>query len=404
MKRLLLTAALVAAATAACPAQLDADDTVVIAGTKGLYALDSSRSRITTLVAIPSGAELSAVCMRETNAEALVVNRIGKTVLNYTEAGSTSTFLSLGATSQVHGIALDEDGRFLLVDSDSTLYRTNGNDNRGSLLSFAKLPAPASAVCVDDDTGDYLVTVYRTRPAVSALLRVNRTTRAISTIASGLGQLTGVDHNQRTGEFVVTTRTSPHVRVIRRDGTVRATRSFTGANAVRVDDIKGDIWVLATDRVVRYSETFSSSKTFPGVSGDILHGIELWGRQKIAGNVAEVPGRGRDFTIRGRFPSSPRMPYACALSMAGLRPGVSVSATRRINAAVDLLFIATMNGAMPVYTTGFSGRTSGVGAFSAQFLVPPVALGTSFVFVAVAINPAQFGGLDIAPAYAFHVR
>ncbi len=404
MKRLTLTAALLAALTAVTTAQPREGRSVVLAGAKGLYELDHTRSRITTLLSMPSGAELNALCMRETNAEALVVDRIGKRLLNHTESGSTSTFLSLASMTAVHGIALDTDGRYVIVDGGSTLYRTNGSDNRSTPLSFANLPAPPTAVCIDDDTGDYIVTVYRTRPAASAVLRIHRTTRAVSTIASGLGQLTGVDHSQRTGDFIVTTRTAPHIRVVRRDGTTGATRTLVGANAVRIDDVNGDVWVAATDRVMRYSETFAVSKAFPGVSGDILHGIELWGRQKIAGRVAEIPSRSTDFTIQGRFPSSPSMPYACALSMAGLRPGIAVSATRTINAALDPIFLATMNGNLPVYTSGFTGRTSGVGGFQSTFLVPPVLLGTQFVFVAVAINPSMPNSIDPASAYPFYVR
>ena len=84
-----------------------------------------------------------------------------------------------------------------------------------------------------------------------------------------------------------------------------------------------------------------------------------------------------------------------AVSLAGLRPGISVGA-ETINIRPDALFWLSACRNLNGLTRGFNGTLDATGAGSASIFLPPaIPAGLPITIAAVAVNPGKPGGLDL---------
>ena len=246
-------------------------------------------------------------------------------------------------------------------------------------------------LCRDMETGDFVVGDWTT----GRLLRIDHYTRKVTTIASGLGAITGVAYVPRSGRFAVTRGSHANgLVIVRSDGHVTNEIPLANAEAVCVREDTGDIHACGYGVIVSVSDLGSvrSTHAWPGY---VFTGIEVYGKRPLS---LTASGRlGTKQNVKIRFTRSPGALYVCALSFAH-RPGLAIGHDRVLHLRPDALFQLTLGRDILGITERFIGITqSGTG-----FAYPAFTLPASFphgicVYVAgAALNPTFPGGLDFS--------
>lgn len=292
---------------------------------------------------------------------------------------------------------LDQDGLYVCSEADgNALHRVNPATATTTLIAVSQ--PWLNAVCIDQDTGDYILGVFN----AGLLQRVNRVTRQVTAIASGLGSVSGVDFEPQSGSFIVTTFTSPQVRRVARTGLVTPLSVLVSANAVKVDDETGDL-VVGQGVVQPYTNSIrllapnGGAKRTWSVGYVTPTGIEIYGSRKVSGSGPATAGS--VYNISLALPKSPNAAYFMMLST-GLRPGIPMNdgSDRVVNLDVRSLVI----GDIPGVTTGFVGLLSASGTATATIALPPwFPAGIRLFVTAVAQNYSQPSGFETANTWAF---
>ena len=128
-----------------------------------------------------------------------------------------------------------------------------------SQIIISWLPKNLTALTIDGDTSDYVVST-----ATGEVLRVDPVSRAITTIAAGLGSVADIDFDPRTGGFAVATPTG--VRLLNRAGATVRSYALTNAGAVRIDTELGHICAAGGGTITEFARGGAVLKTmrFPG--------------------------------------------------------------------------------------------------------------------------------------------
>ncbi len=408
-RRLLLLLVLIAAQTAAQPLP---GDWIVGDGAQanngGLFRANPLTGALTQIAAGGGATSFyNGVQMAADN-----LSLAGLTANNY---GSSPGHLTMvapnGAAASViyvgnnpSALDLDQDGRYL-VSAAPSVYRVNPGPPASSTLFATSSTSILNGVCIDQDTGDTIMAVH----GAGQLRRRSRITGAQTVIATGIGSLSGVDFEPRTGSFIVSRWENPAFLRVSPAGAVTAVTGSSeysvNANAVKVDDETGNLFVCTSGgypygRLGLLSPTGAVLRSFSYLTINPT-GLEIYGSRKVSGSGSTTAGS--TYTIRFAFPSSPGAPYLAALSLSGLRPGFLLPDGRRINLdSNDPLVYATLGTDIPGVTTGFSGTLDGTGRWTATILVPPGTPPNVRVFVsAVALNAGMSLGLDTANTWAF---
>jgi len=318
-------------------------------------------------------------------------------LLNVTLSGALTTVGAIGAAPSPNGADLDQDGSIVASTSAANgLHRVVP----GVSVPIVTTPATLNNVCIDQDTGDYVLGIF----SAGQLLRVNRLTSAISTIAVGLGSVSGVDFEPQTGTFVVSTFTGPVVRRVTPAGVISPVSATpAGANAVKVDDETGNLLVGGGITLTNMTPAgvVLTSHALVGPAGLSISATEIAGSRKVSGSGPALPGSAYSYNFS--FPASPGAGYVAAAST-GLRPGIPLGdgTGRVINLDVTSPLLPLSIGGIPGLTTGFSGVLSTTGGATGTLLIPLGFPPGIRVFVsAVALNGSMPTGLDTANTWAF---
>jgi hypothetical protein len=369
-----------------------------------LWRLDPANGAITALPTALAGV-LNACTMGADNRD-VVVAAFGTSTLHHLYAVAPSGAATLlgpvgnpPSTNGPNAIDLDQDGTWVCSEaSTNAIWRVDPVTRTSSLLMSTA--AYANALCIDQDTGDYVAGVY----GAGTLLRFDRRTRVPTLLASGLGNLSGVDFEPSTGSFVVTTFSSPQVRRVARTGGVTTLFTLTNANAVKVDDETGNLLVAsgtvqAVNTIVLRAADGTPLRSW-SAGNRTPTGVELYGSRKVSGFGPALPGT--TYTIELAFPRSPSAGYVVLLSV-GLRPGIPLNdgTGRRIHVDANTLHI----GDLPGFTNGFVGTLDAGGRTRATIALPAWFPANVRLFVtAVAANGALGRGFDTANTWAFTIN
>lgn len=312
-------------------------------------------------------------------------------------SGAQTTVSTVPTNGAASGIAIDQDARAVVTTSDG-LVQSIFLASVTTIASSAGLRP--NGICMDDDTGDYIVASYF-NSSTGGLIRIDRARRTATTITRSFPGVTGCDHDQWTGRFLATTRVSPQLRVVNRDGSIHTTKTFAhDLEGVRIDDVTGHVHVVGGGQIYHLDETLTLVRTYG--SFGFLSGIDLWGSRFLTGSGTAAHGSA--YWVDGAFPNQPNRYYVAALGGSGLRPGWRRSNGQRINIQLDALFFATLAGNLPFFTERFDGTTDASGRFNARFTLPNLTAAYRLTFSASVLDPSHPDKIVTSPSLTVSVR
>lgn len=327
-----------------------------------LVCVEPATGRLSTLLAPRPDGYLNAVAMATDNRHVmtLLTGKGTDALLRVSPAGRVQTQVVFPPGGRPNGIALEESGDFLVCSTDANLYRVGGFSIVATIATGTR--STLNAVTIDVDTGDPVVGTFF---GPGHLLRIDATTRALSTIATGFAYVTGIAWLPHSGDFVVTTGQGPQVRIVSRQGQLVRTLPFYVASHVRADARSGGFVVCGGSRVTRFDATGTAleSHDYPGHN---FSGVEIYGSRPISGAGSMRPGS--IYWLRLEFPDAPRGTFAVALASA-VRPGVVFPGIGRLDLEPDALFRATFAG-LAGFTSNFIGALDSLGRDFARIDVP----------------------------------
>jgi len=368
----------------------------------GLLSMNPATGALATLAPGRPAGYFNWVAMDRRNRDVAALYSGGPFhLVTVSPAGELTTVAAVGGYVSPNGLDLDQDGSWIATTSGGNgLYRIDPLTGVARLLTT--LPGTVNNVAIDQDTGDYIVAIYGSLPG-GELLRVRRGTLAVSTIASGLGRLSSVDHEPATGQFLVTAYDEPLVRRVHPAGSVTpVSLSFPGgANVVKVDDETGDLLVGGrnTQAVLSPAGAIRTTRVLPpDVS---ITGVEVYGSRKVSGRGSAAGDSLYHLSLS--FPSSPFAPYLVVMSTA-LRPGIPLGdgtgRVIRIDPTSPIFRLSL--GGIPGITEGFVGNLDQDGRADPRVWIPPgTPAGLRLFFTAVVVNPAFPAGVETANTWAF---
>lgn len=365
-------------------AQSVADGDLVLASngsTRGVFHVDPSTQALRTLDASQSCA---AVHTSWGNDAAWML--AGSRVFFVNAASRVSTVVNF-VTGSLGGLAADQDARFWITNqSTGHVYRLFGS----TATTVATLPSP-SAICRDGTTGHFVVGSTQ-----GALYRIDRETYAVTTLAQGLGSISGVAYLPSAGGRFAVSRLAAGgaVAIVDRTGNVTTTANLADANCVTFDERRNRIFAGGTGasagRIFELTVQGAVVRTLSVGSGVSISGIDVWGDRDVSLSGTGVQGsRGTAYLS---FPESPNRAYCVALSLANA-PAIRVGGQHQ-HIAPDAIFFLTACGGLPLWTTGFAGTLDSGGVGNARFVLPYVP-GLRLYVAASAVNPGKPGGLDV---------
>lgn len=348
-----------------------------------LVVVDPTTGVLSTLVPPRQDGSLNAVAMAEDNDAmvALLTRGTSEALLRISRTGRVQTQVVFPAGANPNGIAFDQDGAYLISAADANLYRVRGF----SILDTIRtgLMSTVNAVAVDVDSGDAIIGTFF---GPGDLMRVNMTTSAISTIASGFAYITGIAQQPSTGNFWVTTTQGPQIRVVSQAGSIVSTMSFFVAAAAKVDEPSGNVVVAGWRNISVFDPagTVLRSYAFPGMN---FSGVEIYASRRVSGAGRATPGS--IYFARFTFPEGATHGYAAAMALAA-RPGQRIDRQRTIHLAPDGLYEASARGLRGI-ASNFVGTLDSEGKAFGRIDIPSwVPVGTRFYISAVACDARNY--------------
>jgi len=368
---------------------------------KGLFAVDPSTLTVTTLFAGQPGGFVNWVVMDFDNRHMMAVtgNQSNGMLLKVTPQGAITSLATVSLGTSPNGIELDQDGTYLVTGTNSSnlgvFLRITSGGFVGSVLPST--PPLVNNVIIDQDTGDYMLALW----SVGQLWRVDRHRLAVTTLAGGMGSVSAVDHEPRTGDLVVTSFNPSMCYVVGRAGGI--IRSFTTSHdhAIKVDDETGNYRMAGFNGVGVYSPTGARIQTY-GPHPGRWTSIEVYGSRKVAGSGSARAGT--TYSLQFSFPrAGPGAAYIGALSLVGHRPGIPIGAGRVVNLAPDNLTALMLRlGDIPGLTSGFQGQLGINGNAVARVHIPPgFPPGIRLFATAVAVSPTAPNGVEGGNTWGF---
>lgn len=370
-------------------------------GSRGIFSIDRVTGAVSTVATGFTTGFINWVVMDFNNSDMVAVSGTNYGALyRVTRTGTIITVAAVPGNTSPNGIEVDEDGTYVVSGSDSVrlsiLVRITGGGAVSSVLPGA--PNFLNNVIIDRDDGDYMLALFRT----GLLLKTDRSSLAVTTLTSGMGNVSAVDFDPRTGNYVVSSFGPSRCFIIDKTGTTVTSFSLPHDHAVKVDDEAGTLHAAGFNGAGEYSMTGVAIKTFGPHSPMRWTSLDVYGSRKVSGSGPGMAGT--TYTLHFSFPlSGPGATYIGALSLAGQHPGIQVPGGRRINLVPDnLTFLMLRLGNLPGLTSGFLG-TLGVNASALALIhlprfVPP---GIRIFATAVAVNMGMPGKLDVADTWAF---
>ncbi len=390
----LAAAALVVASSAT--AQFVPERHYIVSNDDGIFAVDRQGATVTTYaVDTDNTGRYNAVAMAPGNGDlATIFSPLVTGTSRFSRVNIVGIETRLTTISGVtQAFAPDQNGQWVIATGAGEVFLTSGSVSNGPMSTIATGLVGANAITIDDDTGDYIVGRFLIGSG-GLVHRIDRRTGRVTTMATVPSSILAIDHNQRTGDFVVVSANEFHL--VDGNGSILRKIGY-GGNAVFVDDVTGHIHLADGTGIREFDENLQIARTVSAPTlGSSINGITIWGSRKLCPASTNTNRVGSYWRATGAFPDSKRASYFCAISVSGLRGGIDIGAGR-INITPDALMFLTASQPVPFFTKRFSGLTSSSGSFSAEFVLPSVSVAAIPVtFAAVAVNPNKPGGLDLA--------
>src|SRR5262249_9339201 len=243
--------------------------------------------------------------------------------LSFVTPSGTVQTLSNYPGGTPHGAVLDQDGTYVVSTQNGGLYRVPLGGPATLLLATSPTLA---GVAIDQDTGDYVLALSGTP---GTLDRVDRRTLGRTTFATGLGTMTSIAFEPRTGSFVVTDLPVQIRRGWRigQVSVVNASYPFA-TSSIKVDEETGNLLVVGSTLISLQTAAGSPILSSHLGSVSMPTGVEIYGSRKVSGFGPATPGS--VYTLNFKFLSPPGAFYLAGLST-GLRPGFALPDGRMIN-------------------------------------------------------------------------
>lgn len=402
MKRIASLALLAALAAPTAIAQTPEQD-LVVTSHLGIFGVDKNSGLISTLATENSSLRFYKARMDIGNDRMMTlftpIAGANSYLIRVYPGGTQTTLATIPGTA--NDLILDQDGQWLFTTTEGRLFRTQGLLNNRTVTTLLQGLGTARGLCLDQDSGDYVLSTYNNTNR-GTILRVNRQSLGLTTLKTGLPQVTSIEHNQRTGHFAAVAGSTTYI-VNRVGGTVTSI-GHAGRSAVWIDDITGHMFIAGSNQITEYDTNYVVQRTIANAALGSITGLTMFGSRKLAPATNNPSTGGSSYRVVGYFRESRNAGYVCALSFGGMRAGLNVTPTRRINIVPDSLFFVTLDG-LPFFTKNFTGVTSGIGFFAADFILPfAPASAPPLTFAAVAINPTKPGGLDVAASWTVKIE
>lgn len=290
------------------------------------------------------------------------------------------------------------DGSYLLLDSLDSIHRAASN----AIARIATVPPPFGgfSMTIDPVTGDYWLLGFG-----GTVAQVDHRTRAVTTLTPTPFRFgTGIDHDEATDSFVVITETLQ--TVLRSDRQLRVVSSFRTAGqamSVRLFPETGHVHVLQLNSTVsEYTLAGVVIRTTPIPRVDPFS-LDVYGSRPLAGRGTGA--RGTVYRLSLGFPGGAGLPYAIALSLGGIGPGIRLPDGRTIALALDGLFTWTAGrGDIPGLTQGLRGNLSPTGQAVATIAIPGWLPARQRIFAAaIAFDRNAPSGIRLGNTWAFEV-
>lgn len=369
-KTFALLAGIVLAAPAA--AQLQEGDWIVSSfglNQPGLHAFNRVTQTWTVVAADPQFRP-AGVAMALDNASLVAPNVITYALDAVSVVGAFRQPLAQ-LTTLSGQVIVDQDGTYV-VAQDYGLFRVDPVTGDETLIwaPIGVINEHIRGVCIDLDTGDYVVASVGPF-SVGSLIRVNRNGDYV-TLATGLGDISDVDHCLVSGDFYVANgAANDSVLRIGRDGSVTSLGTSVpfASKAVRVDPATGRVVAVGPLEIALLTPEGAVLESYPTPFYiDDASGVEIFGSRTISG-VGPATG-GTDYTFNVAFPNAAGHLYVAALSD-GLRPGFPFNdGSGRILSLLDSPLVWQTIGGIPGVLDGFIGLLDGGGYGSAVVHLP----------------------------------
>jgi len=370
-------------------------------GGSGLFSVDATTGSASTVFGSPPGGFVNWVVMDYDNRQMMVVtgNQTNGMLLRVTPQGAVTSLATVSLGTSPNGIDLDQDGTYLVTGTNSSnlgvFLRVTSGGMVNSVLSST--PSRVNNVIIDQDNGDYMLALWST----GQLWRVNRHTHSVTTLATGMGSVSAVDHEPRTGNLVVTSFSPRLCFVIGPSGGILRSFNISHDHAIKVDDETGNYWMAGFSGVGVYSPTGTVIRSYGSPLGRWTS-VEVYGSRKVVGSGSALAGT--TYSLQFSFPlAGPGAPYIGALSLVGHRPGIPIGAGRVVNLAPDDLTLLMLRlGDIPGLTSGFQGRLGINATAVARINIPPgFPAGIRLFATAVAVSPNAPNGVEGGNTWAF---
>lgn len=317
-------------------------------------------------------------------------------IARVTPGGTISTVaLVPEALNSFGGLALDEDGSYLVAGTGNQLLRVNG-----ASVTTLSLPINATLVSIDPGTGDYWLA-----PFAGAAIRVDRRTAAVTSIVTGFqSSLFGLEYHGRADAMVLASQIRPGLLVVDRSARLRSTLSFGGTLfGLAIDPDDGHMLVLENFDLAELSDNGTKLRSNP-LNMPNPSAITLYGSRPISGFGVARPG-GR-YDLRVSYPNAIGRSYAIVLSLAGTGPGIRLPGGRFVGLTPDALFFHTASiGDLPGVTTGLRGVLGAAGGAQATVRIPTAAPpGTRVFATVVLVDPTAPTGIRTGNTWGFTVQ
>ncbi len=275
-------------------------------------------------------------------------------------------------------LALDQTAGFAAVDAGACVFEIGLGPTR-TLCTIAT--APPSAIARDGERGGFVAGSWN-----GTLTAIDRATGAVTTLATGLGRITGIVWLPRTGGYAVSRYHPTHgVLLVDAAGAIRTSLAFPMSTGLSVDacrehvfavNARGELLEAGGDGTVVQRRTVTPSRPLSGVHVD-------------GGNRIRIAASSTSVAIDVTFDAAPNSPYAIGIALTP-RPVIGLGGGRALNVAADPLLRALLAGVLGRWTRGFAGTTDASGHAPATLTLPPMLrAGTRVYLAALTLDPAR---------------
>ena len=394
-------------AALAAPAQLSTGDYVVVHATNPagriLLSVDWTGTAA-TLVTAPANHFVVEPRMDVGNRDVVAVfiqqSLSAGALVRITPAGQVTTLAAASSIVLPRAIEVDSDGSYILLGSTDVLQQSAG----GRVTTLANIPRPFGGfgMTIDPVTGHYWMAGFGGKMAF-----MDPRSRIVTTLMpAGFRYITGMDHDEATDTFVLCTETLQTILFVDRQFQVLTSFGTSGQNwSLRLSPETGNVHVLdGNSTVTERTRTGAVVRTTSIPVRPDLFSLEVYGSRPVSGVGSAA--RGTTYQLRIGFPGAAGLPYAAALSLGGIQPGIGLPDGRRIALAPDPLFwVTAVLGDIPGLTRGLRGTLSATGQATAFIAVPNgLPAGLRIFASAVGIDAGAPVGLRIGNTWAFEIR